>query len=300
MPSYANESQILADAFRLVSKLPPPVVATLAAFSSADSHADAYVLRGMPILQLSNLSTPSSHGNARYTPTADHILTLLLVAVIGSPIGYSTQQGGRIVNDIMPLHDRAELANSSNGFKNRFGHHTEDSFLSTPPTYFTLRCIKDPVGLGVSLSPLSVDKIDKDSVVELFKDQFEIPPNPLQSEWARDERGKKPILFGDRARPCFRFNHATVSADTKGGREAILSLLNHLDSQNENIYLQPGDMIFVDNYRASHSRGPYNPSLNGDDRWLLRVVAFESVRQLHAMKYRHLRGNILSPQPICS
>lgn len=294
---YATEADVIADISTLLDLIPTELLGVLRRFSRVDSRAGALVLRDIPLGSIVDLPTPDEHGDYLYTPTEDHILSLVLAAALGDPIGYSTQQQGRIVNDIMPLKERAWVANSSNGFEKDFGHHTEDSFFTVPPTFFTLRCVRDPASLGVSISPLDVDELDVGDVAQLFISQFEIPPNPLQIAWSEFETRVKPILFGERNSPYMRFNHATISSTSTQGGKSVQRLLDHLDAQCRRIDMQPGDMAIVDNYRVAHSRAAYSASLDGADRWLFRIVAYASLRQLRTSANVTVGGgNVLSPR----
>jgi enduracididine beta-hydroxylase len=50
--------------------------------------------------------------------------------------------------------------------------------------------------------------------------------------------------------------------------------------------LEPGDMLFVDNFRAVHGRRPFSARFDGRDRWLKRINVTRDLR-----KSRRVRGS---------
>jgi alpha-ketoglutarate-dependent taurine dioxygenase len=43
--------------------------------------------------------------------------------------------------------------------------------------------------------------------------------------------------------------------------------------------LEPGDFVFIDNYRAVHGRKPFKARYDGNDRWLKRINITRDLRK---------------------
>jgi alpha-ketoglutarate-dependent taurine dioxygenase len=45
------------------------------------------------------------------------------------------------------------------------------------------------------------------------------------------------------------------------------------------VILQPGDIYFIDNFRAVHGRKPFKANYDGNDRWLKRINITRDLRK---------------------
>jgi hypothetical protein len=69
-------------------------------------------------------------------PKATAVLGLL-ASVLGDLYGFAAQQGGKLINDIMPNPESVEIGNISSGSREPFPFHTEDTF---HPVFLTTSC----------------------------------------------------------------------------------------------------------------------------------------------------------------
>ncbi|WP_370468558.1 TauD/TfdA family dioxygenase [Streptacidiphilus sp. P02-A3a] len=54
--------------------------------------------------------------------------------------------------------------------------------------------------------------------------------------------------------------------DDHVAQEAIKELYTYVCDAQEKVVLEPGDAIFLDNYRVVHGREPFQPRYDGTDR----------------------------------
>lgn len=249
------------------------------------------VLRSLPIPFVQNRPTPLSYSAPDEAPLDPDVAVFgLLATVLGEPIGFTTQQHGHLFNDIIPMAQNADVPNISSGSMHEFQLHTEDAFHQFVPDYFCLLCIRNPDRVPVNLSGVNVNELDDQYVERLRRDRFLVAPNPLQEVEVREPEPKS-ILWGSNSDPYMRVNTALLDGATRDpeDRDALLALTEHLHRNMFQVTLQPGDALFLDNFRAVHGRSPYSPRFDGTDRWMKRLVVSIDVR-----KSREFRSSALS------
>jgi alpha-ketoglutarate-dependent taurine dioxygenase len=89
------------------------------------------------------------------------------------------------------------------------------------------------------------------------------------------------LLFGDPRHPYVRLDSDAVdrTLDDAEAMAALDRFMAAVDHQLRGIVLEPGDLLFVDNYRAVHGRRPFSASYDGADRWLKRVNITRDLRR---------------------
>jgi L-asparagine oxygenase len=109
----------------------------------------------------------------------------------------------------------------------------------------------------------------------LQKPQFaiRIPESfePINSEvqWSK----AKPVLTGPEGLPEVCLNLNCMMTLTSGGELALDAFRHALNLPDvaKSIYLEPGDMLLINNRKAIHGRKTFTPQFTGKDRWLQRA-----------------------------
>ena len=57
------------------------------------------------------------------------------------------------------------------------------------------------------------------------------------------------------------------------------ALSETLAKVEQDVLLAPGDVLFIDNYRAVHGRRPFTARYDGTDRWLKRISVSRDLRR---------------------
>jgi Fe(II)/alpha-ketoglutarate-dependent arginine beta-hydroxylase len=94
------------------------------------------------------------------------------------------------------------------------------------------------------------------------------------------------LLSGGFDRPYLTIDpfYMSVPSGDPQARQAYDVLRQQIDSHIESVVLGPGEILFVDNYRAVHGRRPFRARYDGTDRWLKRVSITRDLRKSRAFR----------------
>ena len=204
--------------------------------------------------------------------------------------GYTSQQNGVIINDIVPLEGKKETEHHS-ASQLELGLHTEDASynfagmfpdaeldIDMSPNMLTLQYLRNPHHTPTTVSILDTAALSKDTRDTLATEQFQHFTNPAQGGKDNDANMPVPILYGTNGN-LIRLNCALTKPDAYTGkhREALSELFDHLESRYLELPLTTGDLAIIDNRRVLHGRAAYKkdalPRYDGMDRWQKRLVA---------------------------
>jgi hypothetical protein len=255
------------------------------------------VLRGVPN-QLELPATPQAFGDDTEVNFAD---TMLLggMALAGlKPIAFSYENYGKVMRNVAPSR-LSENAISSHGAKLALQWHTDNAYAfelgfrspistghpgvpagSPSPKYLCFVGLRnrDANGTPVPTELLPVDKLRgalPSRLLEVLKRPlFEIMPGASNQ---RDAMKHMPLLetCPQTGANLLRFNanDGQTLGLTLQGRNAVNEVakrLAELDSETLPIFLEPGELLFFDNYRVLHRRGSFDPGPPETARWLRR------------------------------
>ncbi|MCX4091628.1 arginine beta-hydroxylase, Fe(II)/alpha-ketoglutarate-dependent [Nocardia sp. alder85J] len=241
-------------------------------------------------------------GEQRSPVFAQEIFFLLCASVLGDVFGWSTQQAGRIMHDVLPIkgHENYEIGSNS---VQHLSWHTEDSFHPCRGDYVALMCLKNPDEVATTVcdaADLDWSALDVDA---LFEPEFtQMPDNShlpsmdgpsgdatvdrlrtrsfdLIRSW-NDRPVKRPILSGARDDPYMALDpyHMKLDGWPERSLQAFEALCAQIEGNLRNVRLRPGDTVFIDNFRAVHGRRSFRPRYDGSDRWLKRLNVTRNLR----------------------
>jgi len=198
------------------------------------------------------------------------IVMLLLARSAGEPFGWQGQQGGRLVNNIVPSpgHEHEQSGASS---KTLLSPHTEDAFHPDRANLLMLGCLRNPDNVGTTVSSVRRTDLSDDERRLLRTPTLPILPDvsygtgherysaiPLPTLWNAESDGDTADL--------------TLRYDTDAEfRVAYARLTAELERVCVTAALTPGELLLVDNDVAVHGRVPFTARYDGTDRWLKRV-----------------------------
>ncbi|MCC3776312.1 TauD/TfdA family dioxygenase [Streptomyces sp. UNOB3_S3] len=259
--------------------LPTALRDTLLDFAEGTSPHGHVLLRGLRVGDVP--PTPAGHGTAALTghPTDG---TLTLVAdLLGALVGYQDEKSGALIHDVHPV--AGEEARIENSGSVAFDFHTENVHHPLRPDFLGLLCLRRDHDGVAATRVASV----REAIAHLTPEDVEALRRPVfhsayPSSFTRDaagpapESGPHPVIFGDPDRAFLRFNsHHTHAADARGTR-ALEALARALETVCQDIVLEPGDLVIVDNHVAAHGRSAFVPRYDGADRWLRRFYSLRS------------------------
>ena len=274
--------------------------------------AAAFTVSGFTVNDAAIGPTPYGWGQQpdRRSTSAETVWLGLCGSVLGDLFGWATQQGGAIVHDIVPIreNERRQVGSSS---AELLWWHTEEAFHPLKCDYLGLMCLRNPDKVATTFA--SIENIELAAEVRkvLFENRFMIRPDDSHlakchdQDWpsggkesellaaARnriEQMNERPqpvaLLYGDFDSPYVSidpFYMEIPTADAQA-RHAFEVLCNGLEGQLREAFLAPGELLFIDNYRAVHGRRAFQARYDGTDRWLKRVNITRDLRKSRAQR----------------
>ncbi|WP_416520558.1 guanitoxin biosynthesis L-enduracididine beta-hydroxylase GntD [Streptomyces achromogenes] len=269
------------------------------------------VLSGLPVDDAALGPTPPDWRDKAAPDATLHldIPFLLIACLLGEPIGWATQQDGRIMHDIFPIraHEHGQIGWGS---AETLAWHTEDAFHPLRTDYLGLMCLRNPDGVETTFADVADVRLEPATREALAEERFKILPDdshrpqnqvaggqedPEVAELIRlsiervDSALRSPepvaVLFGSPREPYVRLDpYYMQGVQGENEQRALDEIGKALDDVMGGVALHPGDIAFIDNYRVVHGRKPFKARFDGTDRWLRRLNITRDLR-----KSRHAR-----------
>jgi hypothetical protein len=274
-----EDRRFLADASIIAHDLPETVRVVANRFR-LDDRRHALVLANNHIGRCVEDTPPHWRDADTSGSRAASFLIMLYAALLGDVIGWASQQGGRLVTDVLPIKGQEESLLSSSSRKT-LGWHTEDAFSPSRGDYVGLLCLRNPTGTPTTLSYVNPVEVDPDVLTLLSRPLFHIRPDESHVAPGRVTQGNVALLDGPLDAPVLRIDRdfTAAAADGADAERALRVLIEHLDANLYDLPLRPGDMCFVDNRNVVHGRAQFVPRYDGRDRWLKRVNVVADLRR---------------------
>jgi Fe(II)/alpha-ketoglutarate-dependent arginine beta-hydroxylase len=302
----AEDEEFLNEADVIAHDLPRRIRKAVRAFRLFEPDDALLVVSGYPIDEEKIGPTPvhwKQHAPENDTREEDMLL-VLLGSLLGELIGWSTQQAGRVVHDILPIkgHEQEQLGSGSEVL---LTWHVEDAFHPYRGDYLGMMCLRNPDRVPTTFAPISRVQLTPDQLAVLTSPHFTIRPDeshlpknrgngnghsPAEAEvlerayrkieqmWNAPERIA--VLFGDPQMPYIRLDPYFMDPpEDPAARAAFDELTRKVDEALEDQVLEPGDFCFIDNFQAVHGRKPFKARYDGRDRWLKRINVVRDLRK---------------------
>jgi L-asparagine oxygenase len=260
------------------SLIDPNARATIADFVAHGHRSGVLLLRGLPIGDVPTTpptpisETPKDHTSER---------TLLAVAsLLGEPVGYLPELGGRIVQNLLPVKSNATRQTSTSSDVTLMWH-TETAFHPFKPRYLLLLCLRGDPSAQTLLC--SIDAIlaglSPATIAVLREPRFRISPDEsfLDEGSVRTLSAPMSVLKGEHHELEFTFDAELMVGIDAEATEALQAVSAMIDQANTGIVLEPGDLLIVDNHRAVHGRSRFTARFDGSDRWLQRTFVVSNL-----------------------
>jgi len=272
----------------------------------------ACIISGYPIDNVKIGRTPE-HWNMKAGDSPalhEEIFFVLCGSLLGEVFGWSTQQDGYVLHDVLPIkgHENKQI---SSGSEQKIWWHTEDAFHPYKGDYIGLMCLRNPDRVATTFASVDMLKLDPKHVKVLFEPRYIIRPDeshlgkarPDAQSYAGSANGllkaaqqriqemnsnpeRVPVMFGDPKSPylCLDPYFMDFSELDPEAKCALEALIKTIDANLTDIVLQPGDCCFIDNYRAVHGRNPFKARFDGYDRWLKRLNITKDLRKSRSFR----------------
>jgi Fe(II)/alpha-ketoglutarate-dependent arginine beta-hydroxylase len=298
--SSVESPDLLDEAALFAHEMPRGLRAALHEFKLGEPASALLILSGWPVDQERVGRTPP-HWKARTGRSLEEeVLLVLFGSILGECIGWSTQQDGRIVHDILPIRGN-EKEQMGSGSEELLWWHCEDAFHPFRGDYLGMLCLRNPDAVPTTFASVEDLRLDPEDLELLFEPHYTIRPDEshfkknkglvelndeLESSYGRIERmksdpGRIAVLFGDPQAPYIRIDPFFMDpvAHHPRAQQALDRLTRILEDRLREIVLEAGDFCFIDNYQAVHGRKPFKARYDGTDRWLKRINIARDLRK---------------------
>ncbi|MEU1879080.1 guanitoxin biosynthesis L-enduracididine beta-hydroxylase GntD [Streptosporangium sp. NPDC020072] len=288
-----------------VDELPRRLRAALYDFRLSEPSG-ILVLSGLPVDDDAIGPTPPDWRN-QPEPSSTLVLDIaffLVASLLGDPIAWATQQGGRIMHDVFPIKgfEYEQIGWSS---EETLVWHTEDAFHPLRTDYLGLMCLRNHDRVETTYADVGDLRFDEATETLLREPRFRILPDdshrPANRVTAHDddprtaalrERGYRrvesalndpepgPVLFGAPDDPYLRADPSYMAGtQDEADEKALAALVSAVEAAMTGVVLQPGDICIIDNFKAVHGRKPFRARFDGTDRWLRRLNVARDLRK---------------------
>jgi hypothetical protein len=202
----------------------------------------------------------------------------IVAGMVGEQFGFLPELSGNIIQDILPV---AGFEDTQQSISSRalLELHCETVFTDARADFVGLLCLRadEERQAATLLSPASdvIALLDTATVQVLREPRFAttVDGSFLRGSGLREPVTVSPmtILSGSVGRPRLRCDFAETSGQDPVAQRAVEDLYRAADAAARAVYLEPGDLLLVDNHSAFHGRTPFSMKRNGLDRWLLRM-----------------------------
>ncbi|MCM6777164.1 TauD/TfdA family dioxygenase [Nocardia sp. CDC159] len=244
--------------------------------------AGAAIVSGIPLHEGELGPTPrdwrqaaawSGDAQLRHASLELDLAMLLLARCAGEPFGWEGQQGGRLVNNIVPSpgHEHEQSGASSTTL---LSPHTEDAFHPERAHLLMLGCLRNPDLVGTTVSSVRQIELDERQRLRLREPLLPILPDvSYGTDFHHHPASPVATIGGAADAPTLRYDPAYTPLDDADDeyRRAYAHLGAELERVCRAAVLRPGELLLVDNDVVVHGRVPFTPRYDGTDRWLKRV-----------------------------
>jgi L-asparagine oxygenase len=264
----------------LLLDVPAAVRDGLVHFADGTSRSGYVLIRGLTVGDLP--PTPNQHGSQMLDGHGTSGTLRLVADLVGSLIGYQDEKNGALLHDVHPV--KGEERHIENSGSVAFDFHTENVHHPLRPDFLGLLCLRqDHDGVAATrvasvreAQPLLTDR--QQEVLRSMRFSSAYPTSFARNiAGTRPTAGPHPVLFGQNSDPFMRFNSHNTTAPDAEGAEALQALSGALESVCNDVVLEPGDLVLVDNHVAAHGRSSFTPRYDGRDRWLRRCYSLRAV-----------------------
>lgn len=265
-----DEVAVMDRARRLTRRLPDGIAEAVLEFADHPPASGAVVIRPLPVGDLP--PTPPAPGHRAPGWMASEVVLLTVARLLGQPIGYAPEHGGRIVQDIVPVAATADQQISTSSSCDLM-FHTETAFHPYRPRYLLLSCLRGDEHAATTLMSIHgiLAHLDERSIEIMRQPRFRLAVDASFLDGRPNRLGEPlAILTGTLAEPTFVFDADLMSGIDPEAQAVVEAISSVIADHHSGVVLEAGDLLIVDNQLAVHGRTRYQPRYDGTDRWLQR------------------------------
>lgn len=245
--------------------------------------------------------TPLNHtDDETVTPESREVL-LNFGKMLGFPVGYMQEQGGRLIQNLYPV-KKTENDQISTSSKVVLEMHTETAFHPYRPSFVLLLCLRgdDSAATTYADSYDVVSQLDDELIDALQQNWYTTRiDQSFRTNGEEDMEMVVPVLEKSTGSSVDEFKltydsyFMQANGVDKDSHELAVRALERFKSAVENctkeVTLKTGDLLVINNKYTIHGRKPFSPRYDGTDRWLQRLLVIDKLPPSH-----QINGNVIT------
>jgi L-asparagine oxygenase len=257
--------------------------------------AAACLIGGLPVDDAALGPTPATWQDAAQSSLSrrEELYLALVGMTLGEPFSWSTLQAGRMIHNVLPI--AGEGGQQSGHGEVLLEWHVEDAFHPYRCDYLVLLGLRNHDAVATTISSIRDVHIPDDFRTVLAEPRFHIlpddehlrqvarrdPDHPGLVRMRRMREHPEPVavLFGDHDDPYLRIDPYFMRALDGEANLALKWLVTELEHALQDVVVDAGSVLVVDNFRAVHGRREFKARFDGTDRWLKKMVVSRDLRR---------------------
>jgi L-asparagine oxygenase len=203
------------------------------------------------------------------------IAQLVLTSLGGMAYGNRHVRDGRILTDVFPKVDFAEATDTAFGSGEIFDFHADGAVhRDTTPDIFSLHCVRNSEKAPTFFSSVSEQDFDGETFAALQEPVFTIYYVSSRSGAKLKDVPVIEIEASGKLRLNYYGKNKIDGPNDEVHKKALDDFEQALHTNVQEVTLQPGDVVLVDNQHVQHGRRAFQATESPDSRrWLRRVYA---------------------------
>jgi L-asparagine oxygenase len=215
------------------------------------------------------------------TLTKPRRILLEAASFYGFPIAFTQEQNGALIQNVYPAKN-TETQQISSSSKVELGLHTETAFHRYKPTAVLLLCLRGDLNAVTTYADVTeiVRHLSPETLTILTKPMFTTSiDESFRTNGESDLEIVCSILKESQETPTYEicYDEALMKGLNEQATNALGELKQAIDKSIQEITLDTGDLLVMDNTRVIHGRLPFKARYDGTDRWLQRVFAINQL-----------------------
>lgn len=203
-----------------------------------------------------------------------------IAKIYGFPISYKQEQGGRLIQNILPVH-KTEHQQISTSSKVELYLHTETAFHPYKPSFVILLCLRGDE------SAVTTYSVFDDFVTDIGERNLEIlmsEPYTTSIDDSFRQNGEEdvevdiPAIKTDgEGNLDLTFDWSLMKGKTPEAQRALEALKDAISKSTREVILSAGEAMIINNKKCVHGRKPFQPRYDGTDRWVKRILSIDKL-----------------------
>ena len=215
------------------------------------------------------------------TLTKPRRILLEAASFYGFPIAFTQEQNGALIQNVYPVKN-TETQQISSSSKVELGLHTETAFHRYKPTVVLLLCLRGDSNAVTTYADVTeiVRHLSPETLTMLTKPMFTTSiDESFRTNGESDLEIVCSILKESQETSTYEicYDDALMKGLNEQATNALGELKQAIDKSIQEITLDTGDLLVMDNTRVVHGRLPFKARYDGTDRWLQRVFAINQL-----------------------